>query len=311
MKLMHFLMGLNDAYMKIRSNVLFREPLPDVRNTYAIISSEESYKVVCDSGTSHRPSNVTRSSDSGNMRPNRDSTSGNNNNFQDNNRRISNNNTVASTSSGSFTDEKLSTLLNIVKDNFGHYKNVNANMADHGFVGYPFDYRVTLGFGSIAGGLDHINPVIRLPLKHGISRGPIPGIKPTQALTAIQTIADHSQKWHDGTSIRNVSSNSNTDGLATIVSKLDNLGRGMKNIKENVHAIQVGCQIYEGPHLDKECPLNEEVKQLEEVKYGEFGCSALFNKSNRAKFHVGPPGYYTRTDTRPPYKEKNQALKSL
>ncbi|GJR09040.1 hypothetical protein Tco_0791692 [Tanacetum coccineum] len=41
---------------------------------------------------------------------------------------------------------------------------------NHSFVGYPFDYRVTLGFGSIDGGLDHVNPVIRLPLKHGISR---------------------------------------------------------------------------------------------------------------------------------------------
>ncbi|GJX30095.1 kinase-like domain-containing protein [Tanacetum coccineum] len=43
-------------------------------------------------------------------------------------------------------------------------------IGDHGFVGYPFDYRVTLGFGSIAGGLDHVNPIIRLPLKHKISR---------------------------------------------------------------------------------------------------------------------------------------------
>ncbi|GKA86531.1 hypothetical protein Tco_0808242 [Tanacetum coccineum] len=40
---------------------------------------------------------------------------------------------------------------------------------DHGFIGYPFDYRVTLGFGSIAGGLDHVNHVIRLPLERGIS----------------------------------------------------------------------------------------------------------------------------------------------
>ncbi|GKA68617.1 hypothetical protein Tco_0768534, partial [Tanacetum coccineum] len=70
---------------------------------------------------------------------------------------------------------------------------------------------------------------------------------------------------------RNISSNSNTDRLAAIISKLDNLGRDMKKLKENVHAIQVGCQICEGPHLDKECPLNEEVKQVEEVKYGEFG----------------------------------------
>nr|GEV33971.1 hypothetical protein [Tanacetum cinerariifolium] len=33
-----------------------------------------------------------------------------------------------------------------------------------------FDYRVSVGFGSITGGLDHVNPVIRLPMKHGISR---------------------------------------------------------------------------------------------------------------------------------------------
>nr|GEU89789.1 reverse transcriptase domain-containing protein [Tanacetum cinerariifolium] len=175
-----------------------------------------------------------------------------------------------------------------------------------------FDYRVILGFGSIEGGLDHVNPVIRLPLKREISRalgvvkqkiggnvnfeiksqfmrelredtfsrnknedahdyvygflnirslfniprGPIPRMTPTQALTAIQTMADHSQKWHDGTSSRFVSSNSNTDRLAAIVR----------------------------PYLDKECPLNEEVKQLEEVKYGEFRHSAPFNRSNGSKF---------------------------
>ncbi|GKE27934.1 hypothetical protein Tco_1443318 [Tanacetum coccineum] len=48
------------------------------------------------------------------------------------------------------------------------------------------------------------------------SQGPILGMTPTQALTAIQTMADHSQKWHDGTSSRNISSSSNTDGLAAI-----------------------------------------------------------------------------------------------
>ncbi|GKE96660.1 cysteine-rich receptor-like protein kinase [Tanacetum coccineum] len=104
------------------------------------------------------------------------------------------------------------------------------------------------------------------------------------------------QKWHDETSSRNVSSNSNTDGLAVIISKLDNLGHDMKKLKENVHVIQVRCQICEGPHLDKQCPLNEEVKQLEEVKYREFERSASFNESNEAKFYVGPPGYYTHID---------------
>ncbi|GKD28354.1 reverse transcriptase domain-containing protein, partial [Tanacetum coccineum] len=55
------------------------------------------------------------------------------------------------------------------------------------------------------------------------------------------------------------------DGLAVLVNKLDNLGRDMKKIKESVHGIQVRCQICEGPLLDKDCPLNEEVKQVEET----------------------------------------------
>ncbi|GJX20183.1 reverse transcriptase domain-containing protein [Tanacetum coccineum] len=106
------------------------------------------------------------------------------------------------------------------------------------------------------------------------SQGPIPGMRPAQALTAIQTMADHSQKWHDGTTGRNIENSSCKDGLAALVNKLDNLGRDMKKLKESVHAIQVGCQICEGPHLDKDCPLNEEVKQVEEVRYGEFGRTA-------------------------------------
>ncbi|GKA53475.1 hypothetical protein Tco_0746790 [Tanacetum coccineum] len=34
------------------------------------------------------------------------------------------------------------------------------------------------------------------------TQGPIPGMTPAQALATIQTMADHSQKWHDGSSSR-------------------------------------------------------------------------------------------------------------
>ncbi|GJS21574.1 hypothetical protein Tco_0450206 [Tanacetum coccineum] len=143
------------------------------------------------------------------------------------------------------------------------------------------------------------------------SQGPIPGMRPAQAITAIHTMADYSQKWHNGTTSRNIRSSSSMDGLAALVNKLDNLGRDMKKLKESVCAIQVGCQICEGPHLDKDCPLNEEVKQVEEVKYGEFGRTTPFNKYNGGKFHVGPPGYYAKTDNRPPYGERRQSLEEL
>ncbi|GKE34519.1 hypothetical protein Tco_1453841 [Tanacetum coccineum] len=83
-------------------------------------------------------------------------------------------------------------------------------------------------------------------------------------------MADHSQKWHDGTTSWNIKSSSSKDRLAALVNKLDNLGRDMKKLKESVHAIQVGCQICEGPYLDKDCPLNEEVKQVKEVKQDEW-----------------------------------------
>ncbi|GJY57168.1 ribonuclease H-like domain-containing protein [Tanacetum coccineum] len=39
MKLMQFLMGLDDSYMQIRSNILSRDPLPDAKGAYVLISS--------------------------------------------------------------------------------------------------------------------------------------------------------------------------------------------------------------------------------------------------------------------------------
>ncbi|GJU23269.1 hypothetical protein Tco_1156611 [Tanacetum coccineum] len=124
-----------------------------------------------------------------------------------------------------------------------------------------------------------------------------------------KTMADHSQKWHDGSFSRNIESSISSEGIAAIVNKLENLGRDMKKLKENVHAIQVGCQNYGGAHLDKGCTLKEEVKSIEEAKYGEFRRPSPF--SNRAKYRVGPPGYYTCMDNRPPVGEKRPSLEEL
>nr|GEW62856.1 hypothetical protein [Tanacetum cinerariifolium] len=76
----------------------------------------------------------------------------------------------------------------------------------------------------------------------------------------------------------------NSKGIAAIASKLDNLGREMKKLKENVHVVQVGCQLYEGPRLDKEFPLNKEVKSMEEIKYEEFDRPLPNNNRVNKKF---------------------------
>ncbi|GJS11353.1 ribonuclease H-like domain-containing protein [Tanacetum coccineum] len=57
MKLMQFLMGLDDSYMQIRSSILSREVLPDVRSAYATISSEESVASSSVSGSFQRRAN--------------------------------------------------------------------------------------------------------------------------------------------------------------------------------------------------------------------------------------------------------------
>ncbi|GKC27851.1 zinc knuckle CX2CX4HX4C containing protein, partial [Tanacetum coccineum] len=51
----------------------------------------------------------------------------------------------------------------------------------------------------------------------------------------------------------------------------------------------VGCKTCGGAHRNKECPLREDVKSVEEVKYGEFGRSFLNNNRNNARYRVGLP----------------------
>ncbi|GKD81761.1 hypothetical protein Tco_1348600, partial [Tanacetum coccineum] len=69
MKLMQFLMGLDDCYMQIRSNIVSRDEVPDVRSAYAIISTKESYRDISSSGvgTSQRSQSSVFSSSVGNM----------------------------------------------------------------------------------------------------------------------------------------------------------------------------------------------------------------------------------------------------
>ncbi|GJW09872.1 hypothetical protein Tco_1575699 [Tanacetum coccineum] len=71
------------------------------------------------------------------------------------------------------------------------------------------------------------------------------------AKTAIQEIAEYSQKWHNGTSRgRNTET---TDGLAVIQAQLNNPGREIKKVNEKVYAAQVGCEQCNGPHYTKDC----------------------------------------------------------
>nr|GEU58771.1 ribonuclease H-like domain-containing protein [Tanacetum cinerariifolium] len=98
-------------------------------------------------------------------------------------------------------------------------------------------------------------------------------------------------------------SNDSSVGIEAITNKLDSLGKDMKKRKENAcyPSRSENCR---GAHLNKDCLLNEEVKGVEEVKYGEFGRPFPNNNRNGGRYRVGPPGYYTRIDNQPTLRER-------
>ncbi|XP_071741331.1 uncharacterized protein [Rutidosis leptorrhynchoides] len=57
-KLMQFLMGLDDSYSTIRSNILLSEPLPSVKSAFATISREESHRGSSFSSTTSKTPNT-------------------------------------------------------------------------------------------------------------------------------------------------------------------------------------------------------------------------------------------------------------
>ncbi|GJY43264.1 ribonuclease H-like domain-containing protein [Tanacetum coccineum] len=137
MKLMQFLMGVDDSYMQIRSYILSREVLLNVRSAYATIFSEESHRVVSASVSSSSQRNQIM----GYPADFRKKKSGQNSKGKN----ISNNNAVRSSSSFGFTNEQIATLISLIKDNKVG-KNVQANMAVLFDVLVILEYCVTLIF---------------------------------------------------------------------------------------------------------------------------------------------------------------------
>ncbi|GKE88578.1 hypothetical protein Tco_1566053 [Tanacetum coccineum] len=128
------------------------------------------------------------------------------------------------------------------------------------------------------------------------SRGAVPTMTSVDAKKAIQKMAEYSQKWHNRTSRGR--STETSDRLATIQAQLNNLGREIKKVNENVYAAQVGCEQWKGPHHTKDYPLKKEGETLEEAYYMQFG-----GPFQGGGYRATTLGYYQRNNTNPSYQE--------
>ncbi|GKA08877.1 pyruvate dehydrogenase (acetyl-transferring) kinase, mitochondrial [Tanacetum coccineum] len=94
-----------------------------------------------------------------------------------------------------------------------------------------------------------------------------------------------------------------SDGLAAIQAQLNNMGREIKKVNENVYAAQVGCEQCKGPHYTKDCPQKEEGKTLEEAYYTQFG-----GPFQGWGYRATAPGYYQRNNANPSFQEQRQSM---
>ncbi|GJU91891.1 hypothetical protein Tco_1304314 [Tanacetum coccineum] len=134
------------------------------------------------------------------------------------------------------------------------------------------------------------------------SKGAIPTKTAADAKVAIQEMVEYSQKWHNGTFKARSTKTSN--GLAAIQAQLNNLGREIKKVNENVYVAQVGCELCKGPHYIKDCPLKEEGKTLKETYYTQFG--VYFQQGEQ--YRVAVPRFYQRNNANHSYQERRKSM---
>ena len=69
------------------------------------------------------------------------------------------------------------------------------------------------------------------------SQGPIPMMPPAQAILSIQMMADHLRNWY-GEEMTLVTNSNSLNDIGELTKKIASLWCDMKEIKENIHAIQ-------------------------------------------------------------------------
>ncbi|KAJ0519932.1 putative RNA-directed DNA polymerase [Helianthus annuus] len=156
-KLMQFLMGLDDVYQPVRTNLLTREPFPSVKVAFSIVSREESHRLASNGS---KGQNVIGYPPGFRKRPGGQSYRSNVSNNNKSNSTVGSSNSVGTVMP--FTSEQISKLLSLVgessggeqaKSNMGGESSVTCSFAT-GFVScsssamFEFEYNWIVDSGA-------------------------------------------------------------------------------------------------------------------------------------------------------------------
>ncbi|GKE10443.1 hypothetical protein Tco_1413994 [Tanacetum coccineum] len=143
-------------------------------------------------------------------------------------------------------------------------------------------------------------------LKEIIDLFHIPDVTQDQIMLQVfpMSLTGAASRWLRNEPSTRCRSNDTFDGLAAIQAQLNNIGREIKKVNEKVYATKVWCELCNGPHYTKDCPLKEEGKTLEEAYHTIF--RVPFPQGGR--YRAAALGFYQRENGNPSYQERRQTM---
>ncbi|KAL7597747.1 uncharacterized protein LOC128134133 [Lactuca sativa] len=100
------------------------------------------------------------------------------------------------------------------------------------------------------------------------SQGPFTKKAPPVIKQLIEEFSKHSREYHNPMNdVTRGSAYAASEDLSVVMAMLKTMDRRMDKMDQTIHAIRVGCENYNGPHLTRDCDLDENGNKKVQVCY--------------------------------------------
>ncbi|KAL7615461.1 hypothetical protein Lser_V15G05949 [Lactuca serriola] len=155
------------------------------------------------------------------------------------------------------------------------------------------------------------------------SQGPLTKKAPPVIKQLIEEFSKHSREHHNPRNdVTRGSTYVASEDLSAVMAMLKNMDRRMDKMDQTIHAIRVGCENCNGPHLTRDCDLDENGKKKVQVCYSsgdrydedwrkpkkEWLPYEEYKKAKEEKFRQKGRGFYQKEE---PAQERKPSLEEM